>query len=270
MISTNVLLERNHIPKTIVPPKKIESFALKEHLPTMYDLPSEDPEEPGLPDDFHYHQPQLLRETFRPLNYLPTEFYVASDLNLYYDPQHTQWYKRPDWFAVLGVPSSYGEQHDMRYSYVVWDERVVPFVVVELLSESTKDDDQGKTLYDITQPPPKWEVYEQILKIPYYVIFSRTSGEWQMFELQNKRYQQLDIKNERFWFPKIQLGLGCGQVHIIILTICGYVGITKMVGYQLGKTVLRKANKKSKKKNNELSQQNNELSQKHNEPIQQK
>ena len=32
-------------------------------LPTMYDLPSEDPEEPGLPDIFHGLQPQLLDET---------------------------------------------------------------------------------------------------------------------------------------------------------------------------------------------------------------
>lgn len=36
-------------------------------LPTMYDLPSEDPEEPGLPDIFHGLQPQLLDETL----YLP-------------------------------------------------------------------------------------------------------------------------------------------------------------------------------------------------------
>jgi hypothetical protein len=34
-----------------------------ETLPTMYDLPSENPEEPGLPDEFHDFQPQLLRET---------------------------------------------------------------------------------------------------------------------------------------------------------------------------------------------------------------
>ena len=33
----------------------------------MYDLPSEDPEEPGLPDIFHGLQPQLLDETL----YLP-------------------------------------------------------------------------------------------------------------------------------------------------------------------------------------------------------
>jgi hypothetical protein len=46
----------------------------------MYDLPSEDPEEPGLPDDFHYYQPQLLRETFCPPDYPPEQIYVATDL----------------------------------------------------------------------------------------------------------------------------------------------------------------------------------------------
>ena len=29
----------------------------KEILPTMYDLPSDNPEEPGLPDEFHFLQP---------------------------------------------------------------------------------------------------------------------------------------------------------------------------------------------------------------------
>lgn len=32
-------------------------------LPTMYDLPSEDPEESGLPDEFHDIQPQLLSKS---------------------------------------------------------------------------------------------------------------------------------------------------------------------------------------------------------------
>lgn len=38
----------------------------KETLPTMYNLPSEDPEEKSLPDQFHLLQPQLLADTFRP------------------------------------------------------------------------------------------------------------------------------------------------------------------------------------------------------------
>ena len=53
-------------------------------LPTMYDLPSEDPEEPGLPDEFHLYQPQLLRETFQPPEWETDEVFSASDLNLYY------------------------------------------------------------------------------------------------------------------------------------------------------------------------------------------
>ena len=37
-------------------------------LPTMYDLPSENPEDPGLPDDFHPLQAFLLLLTFQPPN----------------------------------------------------------------------------------------------------------------------------------------------------------------------------------------------------------
>ena len=76
----------------------------KEVLPTMYDLPSEDPEEPGLPDEFHALQPQLLRDTFNPPDYPTDQIFVGTDLNLYYDVRHPNWYKRPDWFAVVGVP----------------------------------------------------------------------------------------------------------------------------------------------------------------------
>jgi Uma2 family endonuclease len=59
-----------------------------ETLPTMYDLPSENPEEKGLPDDFHFLQPLLLYLTFQPINWNPKLVYSAADLNLYYDLQH--------------------------------------------------------------------------------------------------------------------------------------------------------------------------------------
>jgi len=36
-----------------------EPLPPQQTLPTMYDLPSEDPEEPGLPDEFHLLQPEL-------------------------------------------------------------------------------------------------------------------------------------------------------------------------------------------------------------------
>ncbi|MGL5033273.1 MAG: Uma2 family endonuclease [Microcystaceae cyanobacterium] len=176
-------------------------------LPTMYDLPSEDPEEPGLPDEFHLLQPDLLRQTFSPPNYQAEEIFVASDLNLYYDLRHPQWYKRPDWFAVLGVSRLY-DQKDLRLSYVNWQEGVSPFVAVELLSPGTEKEDLGRSLREINQPPNKWTVYEQILRIPYYIVFNRYTDELQAFGLMINRYQPLPLEGLGIWLEEAELGLG--------------------------------------------------------------
>jgi Uma2 family endonuclease len=176
----------------------------------MYDLPSEDLEEPGLPDEFHHFQPQLLRETFIPSNYPPDEVFVASDLNLYYDVRHPLWYKRPDWFAVLGVSRLY-EERELRLSYVTWQEGVDPSVVVELLSPGTEKEDLGQTLREINQPPTKWEVYERILRIPYYILFDRYSEQLRAFQLVADRYSELNLSDLRVWMPSIELGLGLWQ-----------------------------------------------------------
>jgi len=47
-------------------------------LPTMYDLRREDPEEPGLPDEFHDFQPELLRLTCRPPNHPREQIFIAT------------------------------------------------------------------------------------------------------------------------------------------------------------------------------------------------
>ncbi|MBE9175000.1 Uma2 family endonuclease [Synechocystis salina LEGE 06155] len=179
----------------------------RETLPTMYDLPSENPEEPGLPDEFHDLQPELLRQTFCPPNYPSEEVFSGSDLNLYYDSRHLQWYKRPDWFGVLGVSRLY-EERDLRLSYVIWQESVDPFVVVELLSPGTEQEDLGKTVGEINKPPTKWEVYERILRVPYYFVFNRYTDELQAFGLVTNCYKPLNIKGRGVWLAEAQLGLG--------------------------------------------------------------
>lgn len=179
----------------------------KATLPTMYDLPSENPEEPGLPDEFHLLQPELLRLTFRPPTYSADQIFSASDLNLYYDSNHVQWYKRPDWFGVLGVSRLYNEQ-DLRLSYVTWQEGVTPLVAVELLSPGTEAEDLGRTLRDASKPPNKWTVYEQILRIPYYIVFNRYTNELQPFGLMMTRYHPLPIEGQGVWLEDAELGLG--------------------------------------------------------------
>ncbi len=173
----------------------------------MYDLKSEDPEEPGLPDEYHGYQPLLLRHTFKPTNCDPDEVFIGADINLYYDLRHLNWYKRPGWFAVVGVSRLY-EGRDLRNSYVMWQELVSPFVVVELLSPGTEDEDLGRTVRQVGKPPTKWQVYEQILRVPYYFVFSRYTNELQAFRLVGGAYESLEVRDEGL--PIAQLGLRLG------------------------------------------------------------
>jgi Uma2 family endonuclease len=212
----------------------------RETLPTMDDLPSENPEEPGLPDEFHDFQPQLLKRTFRSPRYAPDQVFMGSDINLYYDVRHLQWYKRPDWFLAVGVSRLYDEV-ELRSSYVIWQEGVVPFVMVELLSPGTESEDlgdyaegqdtpaevavnppalelarrqeqtNGQTAKD--KPPRKWQVYEQILRVPYYLVFSRYTNRLRWFQLVGGHYQEqvLDPSNPRVWMPELEAGIGVWQ-----------------------------------------------------------
>ena len=192
-------------------------------LPTMYDLPSEDPEEPGLPNIYHGLQPQALDETLFLPQYPADQVFYAFDLNLYYDSNNTGWHKRPDWFLCVGVPSLY-KGLVKRYSYVMWEERVAPTVVIEFLSSGTEAEDLGRFTSKVQRsklgkPPAKFVVYEEILKVPNYIVFDEATQRLRFFRLVNERYQEQTIEpnNPRLWIPELNLGLG--------LTTCSVRGI---------------------------------------------
>ncbi len=208
----------------------------KDVLPTMYDLPSEDPEEPGLPDEFHDLQPQLLSRTLSLTGYSRENCFTASNLNLYYTVRHPLWHKRPDWFLVVDIPRLY-EQRDWRRSYVLWQEGNAPYVVVEFLSPGTEAEDLGR-FYDETvegsageatkpaasapvsdveeakaKPPGKFEVYETQLRVPYYFVYSRYTQRLRYFKLEGGQYQEqpLNSKTPLVWLTDLELGLGIWQ-----------------------------------------------------------
>jgi hypothetical protein len=113
----------------------------------------------------------------------------------------------------------------MRLSYVVWQEGVDPFVVVELLSPGTEKEDLGEKLPSENlvgngqsikfetdnKPPCKWEVYEQILRIPYYLVFSRYTNELRAFRLTGATYEKLELQEPRIFISELNLGLGLLQ-----------------------------------------------------------
>ncbi len=185
-------------------------------LPTMHDLPSENPLEPGLPDEFHGLQPQLLAETLTLTDYAPTQLFQSFDLNLYYDPDHTGWYKRPDWFLVVGTTRLY-RGVSSRSSYVIWDEGIVPSIVIEFLSPGTEADDLGRFAAKLPgavakpgRPPKKFTVYEQILKVPHYIVYDETTQRLRYFKLVDERYQEQLIASTppSLWIPELKIGLG--------------------------------------------------------------
>ena len=135
--------------------------------------------------------------------------FIGTDLNLYYDSRHTLWHKRPDWFLVLGVARAQ-QQQEMRWSYVVWQEGIAPFLVVELLSPGTEAEDLGQTL-SANKPPTKWQAYEQYMRIPYYIVFDRYENQLRVFQLTATRYQAVELSEPKLWFPELELGLGVWQ-----------------------------------------------------------
>ena len=65
------------------------------------------------------------------------DVYVAGNLLIYYEQGNRKAMVAPDVFAVMGVPG-----HD-RGSYLLWREGKAPDFVLEITSQTTRNDDQG-------------------------------------------------------------------------------------------------------------------------------
>jgi Uma2 family endonuclease len=150
------------------------------------------------------------------------EYFTASDLNGYYDVAHPLWHKRPDWFLAVDVPALY-EGRDLRLSYVVWQEGQSPHVVVEFLSPSTEREDLGRFYTPADQAPGepspfgadrstprKLAVYEDYLRVPHYLVYSRYTQKLRYFQWLNGEYVEQTVAetNPMIWFPDLQVGLG--------------------------------------------------------------
>ena len=66
----------------------------------------------------------------------------------------------------------------------------------------------GNTEQQPNSPPTKWQVYERILGVPYYVLFDRYTDELKAFQLVGNQYQELVLTEPRVWVPELKLGLG--------------------------------------------------------------
>jgi Putative restriction endonuclease len=112
----------------------------------------------------------------------------------------------PDAFLSLGVERCYDEE--LRPSYVLWDEQVVPSLAIEIVSPTYRN-----------EYTTKLERYAEI-GVLYYVIYSsrrRRKPKLEVHKLINGVYQ-LQSENP-VWMPEVGLGIGYERGN--------YAGVTR-------------------------------------------
>ena len=89
----------------------------------------------------------------------------------------------PDWFYVAGAPPLLDGQ--IRRSYVLWREYIAPLIALEFASgDGSEERDRTpllRTEGEKTTKPGKFWVYEQIIHIPYYGIYTIAAGELEVY-----------------------------------------------------------------------------------------
>lgn len=142
-----------------------------------------------------------LRESLELAGRIQPENLIASNFGLCTKISGELTLKAPDWLYVSRV-----KQPGLpRQSYTPHLEGDTPSIVMEFLSAT----DGGE--YSIRQIPPvgKWFFYEQVLKIPTYVVFEPDWGLLEVYRLQDERYA-LEQPDEEgcHWCEALKLFLG--------------------------------------------------------------
>jgi Uma2 family endonuclease len=112
----------------------------------------------------------------------------------------------PDWFYVPNVsPLLDGEY---RRSYVLWKESVAPLIAIEFVSGNGSEE-RDATPPSETEKAGKFWVYEQAIRIPFYVIFDAWRDRLEAYQLVNGRYAKMQ-PNERGHFAISPMGVELG------------------------------------------------------------
>jgi Putative restriction endonuclease len=160
-------------------------------LPTAEDLPESD----GLPVDSELQEfmsnflKGLLIDAWADRN----DWFFGVDMGFYYSAGVPP--VVPDGFLVVGVDRIKSE--NLRLSYVLWEEQVLPQLVLEVVSKTYRGE------YNV-----KKDLYED-LGILYYVVYNplrKRKPSLEIYKLIQGKYVQM-VGNP-IWMPELGLGIG--------------------------------------------------------------
>jgi Uma2 family endonuclease len=148
--------------------------------------------------------PQHIRNMFYALDPLSVWFaddpmaFVAANMFVYYQMGDNRRHVSPDVFVTLGIPK---ETNPPRERYLLWEEGKGPDAVIELTSESTRDEDREH----------KRDIYQNILRVREYFLFD-PNGEYldpplQGFRLINGAFQPIEPVDGRLPSEVLRLHL---------------------------------------------------------------
>jgi Uma2 family endonuclease len=104
--------------------------------------------------------------------------YVSGNMFVYYEKGNRRKHVSPDVFVAVGVPK-YLPNNKRRKAYFVWKEPHGPDIVIELTSESTREEDLDD----------KMSIYQNEMPVPEYFLFD-PEGEYLDPPLQGHRLHQ--------------------------------------------------------------------------------
>jgi len=169
------------------------------------------PPDYALPDDpvDNILQPLLaaaLTESLDLASQLNSHCLVAGNIGICAKVNQKMTIKAPDWFYVAYVyPLPEGE---IRRSYTPQLEGEIPLIVMDFLSEI----DGGEYSSRPTYPYGKLWFYEQVIKVPYYIIFEPSLPILEVRYLQPQGYELLTPNNQgQYWIEPLGLNLGIWQ-----------------------------------------------------------
>jgi Uma2 family endonuclease len=178
-------------------------------LPTAEDLPDSD--DTPVDNQLQNLLPNLLLNLLDSIWRDRDDWFWAVDMGVYYEPNIAEPVKSkvivPDGFLALGVPRNTGVGG--RLSYVLWHEKVVPTLALEVISKTANDEYEAKRL-----------IYQE-LGILYYIVYNtfsetrryRNREALEVYKLNQGKYELLPTvsllqEGKMVWMPEIELGIG--------------------------------------------------------------
>jgi Uma2 family endonuclease len=121
------------------------------------------------------------------------DWFFGIDMGIYYHPERPPIV--PDGFLSLNVERFFDEE--LRLSYLLWEEKVPPILVLEVVSKQRRG-----------EYTTKLDEYAQ-MGVLYYVIYNpnrKRKPKLEIYKLVNSEYQLQE--HNPLWMPEIGLGIG--------------------------------------------------------------